>query len=60
MMNDSSAHNPCVGIFWYNPETHSLFGIRKESVSPARMEAAARDGYPSLHLVFDTHWDVEP
>ena len=122
MMNDFSAHDPCVGIFWYNPETHSLFGVRKEAVSPARMEAAARDGYPfiiypetnedvwkqeafpgdyartprgrvswivnqfvilvgswarpiqdeltallksefalpSLHLVFDNHWDIEP
>ena len=20
---------PCVGIFWYDPEDHALFGVRK-------------------------------
>ena len=40
--------SPAVGIFWYNAETHSLFGVRKESVSLVRMEDAARDGYPFI------------
>ena len=40
--------SPAVGIFWYNAETHSLFGVRKESVSRERMEAAARDGFPFI------------
>lgn len=44
MIDESSA----VGIFWYNAETHSLFGVRKESVSLERMEDAARDGYPFI------------
>ena len=40
--------SPAVGIFWYNAETHSLFGVRKELVSRERMETAARDGYPFI------------
>jgi len=40
--------SPAVGIFWYNAETHSLFGVRKESLSLERMEDAARDGYPFI------------
>lgn len=48
---------PSVGIFWYNPETHSLFGVRKESVSPARIEAAALDGYPFI-IYPETNEDV--
>lgn len=44
MIDESSA----VGIFWYNAETRSLFGVRKESVSRERMESAARDGFPFI------------
>ena len=24
---------PCVGIFWYDPEDHTLFGIRKKELT---------------------------
>ncbi|MBO4417849.1 MAG: hypothetical protein J5801_07020 [Bacteroidales bacterium] len=25
---------PSVGIFWYDPEDHSLFGVRKKELTP--------------------------
>jgi len=25
---------PSVGIFWYDPKTHSLFGVRKKELTP--------------------------
>lgn len=40
--------NPCVGFFWYDLDSHSLFGVRKEELSPSRMEAAACDGLPFI------------
>ena len=45
---------PCVGIFWYDPEDHVLFGVRKKEVTPAMAEEAALKGvpfinYPKLH-----------
>lgn len=45
---------PCVGIFWYDPEDKSLFGVRKKELTPAVVEEAARKGmpfinYPHLH-----------
>lgn len=40
--------NPSVGIFWYDNASHSLFGIRKQEVTPAQMEAAACDGLPFI------------
>lgn len=36
--------NPSVGIFWYDSASHSLFGIRKQEVTPAQIETAACDG----------------
>ena len=29
---------PCVGIFWYDPENHSLFGVRKKELTPREVE----------------------
>lgn len=40
--------NPSVGIFWYDFASHSLFGVRKQEVKPAQMEAAACDGLPFI------------
>lgn len=25
---------PCVGIFWYDPEDNTLFGVRKKELTP--------------------------
>lgn len=35
---------PCVGIFWYDPEEHSLFGVRKKELTPLMVEEAAEKG----------------
>ncbi len=71
MRSNCSGQLPSVGIFWYNPEKHSLFGVRKEEMSPVRAEAAASDGlpfinYPELHrdvwdqLHLTGEYDVAP
>ena len=38
---------PCVGIFWYDPETHSLFGVQKEEVTPQKVEREAVNAFES-------------
>ena len=45
---------PSVGIFWYDPKDHALFGVRKKELTPREVEEAADNGkpfinYPSLH-----------
>ena len=45
---------PCVGIFWYDPEEHSFFGVHKKEITPREVEEAAEKGvpfinYPQLH-----------
>ena len=45
---------PCVGIFWYDPEEHSFFGVKKKEITPREVEEAAEKGvpfinYPQLH-----------
>lgn len=35
---------PSVGIFWYDPEEHSLFGVRKKELMPLMVEEAAEKG----------------
>lgn len=40
--------NPSVGIFWYDFDSHSLFGVRKQEVTPAQIESAACDGLPFI------------
>ena len=32
---------PCVGIFWYDPEEHSFFGVKKKEITPREVEEAA-------------------
>ena len=32
---------PCVGIFWYDPEAHSFFGVHKKELTPVMVEEAA-------------------
>ena len=57
MMADMASFDeqmPCVGIFWYDPEDHSLFGVNKMEITPKVIEDAARKGipfinYPKLH-----------
>lgn len=45
---------PSVGIFWYDPEDNTLFGVRKKEITPKAVEEAAEKGlpfinYPHLH-----------
>ena len=40
--------NPSVGIFLYDSASHSLFGVRKQDVTPAQIETAACDGLPFI------------
>jgi len=35
---------PCVGIFWYDPEDRTLFGVRKKELTPQMVEEAAGKG----------------
>lgn len=35
---------PSVGIFWYDPEDHTLFGVRKKELTPREVEDAAEKG----------------
>ena len=35
---------PSVGIFWYDPEDHTLFGVRKKELTPREVEEAAEKG----------------
>lgn len=32
-MKSFDEHMPCVGVFWYDPEEHSFFGVRKKEIS---------------------------
>ena len=45
---------PCIGIFWYDPQEHSFFGVHKKEITPRMVEEAAEKGvpfinYPKLH-----------
>ncbi len=34
---------PCVGIFWYDPEDNTLFGVRKKEHQATRMWPSSMD-----------------
>ncbi len=40
---------PSVGIFWYDSEDHSLFGVRKKELTPREVEEAAEKGKPFIN-----------
>lgn len=40
---------PAVGIFWYDPEEHSFFGVRKKEMAPKMEEEAAQKGLPFVN-----------
>ena len=35
---------PCIGIFWYDPEDHSFFGVHKKEITPKMVEEARTQG----------------
>ena len=45
---------PSIGIFWYDPQDHTLFGVGKKELTPQMVEEARAKGvevinYPTLH-----------
>ena len=40
---------PCVGIFWYDPEGHTFFGVHKKEITPKMVEDAAEKGVPFIN-----------
>ena len=47
-MSSFDEQMPCVGIFWYDPEDHTLFGVRKKELTPREVEDAAEKGKPFI------------
>ena len=50
---------PSIGIFLYNPQDHSLFGVCKKLLTPLEVEEARAKGvevinYPELHYTHHT------
>ena len=50
---------PCIGIFWYDPKDHSLFGVGKKELTPKMVEDAAEKGihkieYPTSSFLHQT------
>lgn len=43
-MKSFDEHMPCVGVFWYDPEEHSFFGVRKKEITPREVEEARAEG----------------
>ena len=39
---------PCIGIFWYDPQEHSFFGVHKREITPREVEEAAEKGVPFI------------
>ena len=35
---------PCVGIFWYDPQDNTLFGVRKKELTPQMVEESRAKG----------------
>jgi hypothetical protein len=53
---------PSIGIFWYDPNDHTLFGVGKKELTPQMVEEARAKGvdvinYPTFH---NTHYTQVP
>lgn len=46
---------PCVGIFWYDPEEHSFFGVHKEELTALLEQEFS---LPYFEFLYDYHWDL--
>jgi len=47
-----------VGIFWYDPEDNTLFGVRKKELTPQMVEVAAEKGKPFINYLEDVVDDL--
>jgi len=45
---------PCVGIFWYDPEEHSFFGVHKKELTPKMVEDARANGIDVINYPLST------
>ena len=50
---------PCVGIYWYDPDDNTLFGVRKKEITPKMVEEARTQrvdviDYPISSLLHQT------
>ncbi len=45
---------PCVGIFWYDPEDHSFFGVHKKELTPREIEEARANGVDVINYPLST------
>ena len=45
---------PCVGIFWYDPEEHSFFGVHKKELTPVMVEEARAKGIDVIDYPLST------
>lgn len=46
---------PCIGIFWYDPEDHSLFGVGKKELTPKMVEDARGKGVDVINYQDSGH-----
>ena len=62
---------PSIGIFWYAPEDHALFGVGKKELTPKmvghwaepvldELTQLIEDTFhlPYFEFVYDHHWDL--
>lgn len=45
---------PCIGIFWYDPEEHSFFGVHKKEITPKMVEEARANGVYDIDYPLST------
>ena len=45
---------PCVGIFWYDPEDNTLFGVRKKELTPQMVEESRAKGVDVIEYPLST------
>ena len=46
---------PAVGIFWYDPEEHDFFGIKKQEITPKRIEESLQLGITKIDYPLADH-----
>ena len=45
---------PSIGIFWYDPQDHSLFGVGKKELTPREVEEARAKGVDVINYPLST------
>ena len=50
---------PQVGIFWFDPNDHTFFGVRKQELTPKQVEEFAAKGIRTIDIKTITSDEVE-